>query len=722
MIRIIRKLEDYKDVESMKKAFFKSVEEITPEEIKDKPLIDLSNKGKIKLNLTKELVEKWKLDEWLANYKKEAHVSTGGIRGVQNILYCWDTRFPIHQLGVALATLGKALVLKDKIKDRQINKIASSEVRYNSQHYVELISRIQAAQGIKTHRPFKDKNTTIFMTSYLVFTHDYDGGEYATSSHAISRKIATKDLDSQGSQFMPEMSLEFVAKIEEIIEKAKNDGYTIELSEKDDPLIVHDFDGFDEYTEYLKNGVATETSINLINEAVSKGLKIMVECVGGSFYHNATNLFKRLGILETFDWCNIEEDPFFHAVGKTWVGGELIDYGCDSSLERVQVTMGYEKILADKPVGYTVLIADPDSDRLITGQVEPVERAEKLKELGIHFIKLGDDRVFVFYTPNQSFFFTMDYQMKYLKKASFWDNHPRFMIKTTASAIYWDRWAAANNIKVVDVPVGFKEIATMMKKIEKQISESKEVVVHDVYGNKINIGKDPRMVFAGEESGGMITGPEKLIKSRKGRIAVAMREKSDGEAAVLETALIADLFLQKKFLSEYFEQIFEENNIKERFDILMDPILYNENEPDPEILKREKAEGEKLRDEIDKCFLSICLGLKDNIITFDNAKEILSEMMPTLDFSDLEYVKFVGDGTYFRFKHKFVEVRKSGTDAKFKTYGGGEDQDEMKKYVAGISDFKGEKGKLFRKYISDEFCDNVIEKARKLYMEYLHMT
>ena len=70
----------------------------------------------------------------------------------------------------------------------------------------------------------------------------------------------------------------------------------------------------------------------------------------------------------------------------------------------------------------------------------------------------------------------------------------------------WDEWAKSHGIKVVNVPVGFKEIANIMKKVELQIKNNpdKEVVVDDVFGNSINLGVQPRLIFGGEESGGMI--------------------------------------------------------------------------------------------------------------------------------------------------------------------------------------------------------------------------
>ncbi len=53
------------------------------------------------------------------------------------------------------------------------------------------------------------------------------------------------------------------------------------------------------------------------------------------------------------------------------------------------------------------------------------------------------------------------------------------------------------------------------------------------------MGVQPRLVFAGEESGGMITGPEELFETKGGRIAISMREKSAGEATVVIAAMVS---------------------------------------------------------------------------------------------------------------------------------------------------------------------------------------
>ena len=74
-----------------------SVEKNTPSEIKQNKIFDYNDKNSFTFTLTRELVEKLKLKSWFEAYKKEAMVSTAGIRGPQNILYPHDTRFPIIQ-------------------------------------------------------------------------------------------------------------------------------------------------------------------------------------------------------------------------------------------------------------------------------------------------------------------------------------------------------------------------------------------------------------------------------------------------------------------------------------------------------------------------------------------------------------------------------------------------------------------------------------------------
>ena len=726
---------------------FKSVYDKTPEYIKNLDLIDLDNNGEIIFTLKKEHLLPYdarinpqglNLQDWFANYAKEAKVSTAGIRGPQNILYPQDTRFPINLVGIVLATLAKALVAKEKYPDKNILKIAGREVRYNSDKFLDAIARIQAANGIKTLVPKGKKTIPIWLASFLAFKLDLLGGEYITSSHGISVKNATKDLNSQGSQYLPEESMEFVEKIQEIFDETMKKGsYEIKLAAKDNPLINETImdklnDGVDLYVEYLQSGVAQKFNLDLIKDFNGK---IIIENVGGSAHRTLSRVLKKLGLEDKFVWFNTEEDPFFHSIGKYdhTPSGEkaFYDYSVDATViakrkngEKffpVIETMHYDEKLKNYPTGTVVLITDPDHDRLTITQTESVEAIPVLEEAGIDYIKLDESKVLTVFTANQAFLILMDFWAKQLKAQGLWDNHPRFMIKTTASALSWDEWAAHNGVKVINVPVGFKEIANIMKKVELKLKKApeKEVIIDDVFGNAVNLGVNPRLLFGGEESGGMIMGSDTLIKSLAGREAIAMREKSATEAIMIASALVAKLAGCKKSLSEQLIEIFDENKIVGRFDTRVDIAYYNESEPDINKLKEAKIAGEAKRTQNDLFYLTMAIALKEGLMTLDNIKEVLNDSFKSLIFDNLKSVKFVGDGTYMEFDDKYIEIRPSGTDAKTKAYAGGLDKQVLETYAGAMGNYSGERTALHRKYISDEFYDSAKEKAMDYYLAFV---
>lgn len=730
---------------TLENELFKSVYENTPEHIKNLDLMNFDNKGEFTFLLKKEHLapydeksnpEGLNLKEWFTNYAKEAKVSTAGIRGPQNILFPQDTRYPINLVGIVLATLAKALVAKEKYKGKEILKIAGREVRYNSELYLNAIARIQAAQGIKTLISEGRKTIPIWLASFLAFKLDLLGGEYITSSHGISVKNATKDLNSQGSQYLPEESLEFVDKIQEIFDETEKNGtYEIKIASEDNSLIDEDImkkleDGTNLYVEYLKSGVAQKCNLELIKEFEQK---IIIENVGGSAYRTLSRVLEKLEISDKFDWFNIEEDPFFHSIGKydhTPKGEkEFYDYSVDATVISKRLngekyfpvieTMNYKEKLKDYPYLTTVLITDPDHDRLTIAQKESSLRIPKLEEAGINYIRLDEKSILTVFTANQAFLMLMDFQAKQLKSQNLWNNHPRFMIKTTASALSWDEWAKCHRVKVVNVPVGFKEIANIMKKVELKLKKAPntEIIIDDVFSNPINLGVNPRLIFAGEESGGMIMGTEELIRSKTGRLAVAMREKSATEAIIVASALLSKL--QDISLSRYLVQIFDDCDIKGRYDTRVDIAYYNESEPDIEKLKLEKIDGERKRTENDLFYLSMAIAVKEGVMTLDDVKEVLNDSFKSLSFDNLQSIKFVGDGTYLEFSDKFIEIRPSGTDAKTKAYGGGVDKQLIELFASSIGNYSGYRTEFHKKFIDDKFYNTTKDKAMEYYLAFV---
>lgn len=727
----------------LEKSLFESVNSKTPDYIKMNKLVDLSNKNEFTFRLKKEHLEQYDADknpeglnlkEWFAGYAKEAEVSTAGIRGPQNILYPHDTRFPINLIGIMLATEAKALVANELYPNAELIKLAGCEVRYNSQEFLELIARIQAAHGIKTIVPKGRKTIPIWMASFLAFKLDLLGGEYITSSHGISVKNATKDLNSQGSQYLPEESMLFVDKIKYIFNEVEKNGYyDIKIAANDNPLISEEVmteldDGIKLYKQYLLDGVAKDSNLNLI-----KSLKnnIVIENVGGSAYRTLSRILNKMDIDSHFVWMNKEEDPFFHGIGKydTDPKGNktFYDYSVDATVLSkdkdgkpyfpVIKSLNYDEKLKDFPVGTAVFITDPDHDRLTVCQIESKDKTDYLKGLGVDYVDLGNDRILTVFTANQSFLMIMDFWANQLKKEGLYDKHPRFMIKTTASARSWDEWAKKNNINVVNVPVGFKEIANVMKKVEKQIADNpqKDVVVTDVLGNDINLGVNPKLIFGGEESGGMIIGSEELIKSQAGRVAVAMREKSATEAIVVASALVAFLEKENKTMSEYLDDVFKSNSIISKFDIREDIAYYNESEPDIEKLKLAKKEGEAQRTKNDVFYLTMAVAKNKGKLNLEQIKEILSDTFKELNFDNLIDVKFVGDGTYLEFDDKFIEIRPSGTDAKTKAYGAGANKEEIKKFARIMGNYSGDLTEVYEKYVDMDLYKNSKEISFEQY-------
>ena len=729
----------------LEKELFKNVFDKTPDYIKNADLLNFDNENEFIFTLKREHLHAYdpeknpeglNLLEWFAGYAKEAKVSTAGIRGPQNIIYPQDTRFPINLVGIVLATLAKALVAREKYEGKEVRKLVGSEVRYNSELYLDAIARIQAAQGIRTLTPVERKTIPIWLASFLAFKLDLVGGEYITSSHGISVKTATKDLNSQGSQYLPEESLEFVDKIQEIFDIAEKYGtYHIHIAAKNHPLIDEEImsrlnDGIDLYVEYLKSGVAQN-----LDSVKKMEHKLFIESVGGCAYRTLSRVLEKLEISDKYEWNNIEEDPFFHSIGKydTDPKGNKVfyDYSVDATVlakrpngEKffpVIESLHYEEKLADKPLGTVVLITDPDHDRLTVCQIETAGAIPMLEDFGISYIKLNNERVLTIYTANQAFLMLMNYRVKQLKAQGKFKNHPRFMIKTTASALSWDEWAKHHGIKVVNVPVGFKEIANIMKKVELQLRENSksEVKVDDVFGNEINLGIEPRLVFAGEESGGMIMGSEDLIESMSGRKAIAMREKSATEAIIVASSLAAKLEEDNKTLSEYLEEIFNECNIIAKYDVREDISYYNESEPDIEKLKQAKVEGEKQRTKNDLFFLALAIAIKEGKANIDSVKKVLHNAFAELSFENLTDVKFVGDGTYLKFTDKYIEIRPSGTDAKTKAYGGGENLANISEFARVLGNYSGDRTELHRELISQDFYENSKEVALDYYLKFV---
>ena len=135
-------------------------------------------------------------------------------------------------------------------------------------------------------------------------------------------------------------------------------------------------------------------------------------------------------------------------------------------------------------------------------------------------------------------------------------------------------------------------------------------------------------------------------------------------------------------------------------------------------LKEAKVLGENQRTKNDIFYLALAMAKLEGKVNLDNIKEILSTTFPTLNFSNLLDVIFVGDGTYLDFEDKFVEIRPSGTDAKTKAYAGGDDKQLLINFADTLGNYSGVLNETYKKYIDEKYVDDCKENSFKVYDKY----
>ena len=79
-------------------------------------------------------------------------------------------------------------------------------------------------------------------------------------------------------------------------------------------------------------------------------------------------------------------------------------------------TLHYEKKLTEMPVGTSVLITDPDHDRLTIAQTEFACTIPELERAGIDYIRLNEDLILTIFTANQAFFNDNGFLVKTIEK------------------------------------------------------------------------------------------------------------------------------------------------------------------------------------------------------------------------------------------------------------------------------------------------------------------
>ncbi|MCA9795444.1 MAG: hypothetical protein KC910_26735, partial [Candidatus Eremiobacteraeota bacterium] len=250
--------------------------------IHDNPPFPLDSDAAAEVRLTPELAQRINLREQIEAFAEEAKVSTAGVRENQNVLCPWDHRYRINeyifaliaealsklvvelqperfadghqvdlikvrkhlseQVGVIEAIFGRPLEEVVELMKATPVRIVGGEVRSNTPRYVDLMSRIYAANGLPvvlTEDPKCGDTSNIFMWSFLTFVLGLSGGDYFTSSHGAPQKQSDKILAPDGAQYLPPLYARIVDHLLQILEQIEAGGYTLKLAARKDPKLIH---------------------------------------------------------------------------------------------------------------------------------------------------------------------------------------------------------------------------------------------------------------------------------------------------------------------------------------------------------------------------------------------------------------------------------------------------------------------------------------------------
>jgi phosphomannomutase len=745
------------------------------------PPFALEEDDELEFTFTPAVCERIGLRAQVEAFAAEARVSTAGVRENQNVLCPWDHRYRINEYILAIIAEALSKLVVELQAERVANlprpsldeiaawlgadnvavieslfempladivpfvrthpvRIVGSEVRSNSPRFIDLVSRIYAANGLYVFLMDDERNTktsAIFMWSFLTYVLGLSGGDYFTSSHGSPQKQSDKILAPDGSQYLPPLYQRICDHMVTILEAAETRGYTIRLAPRTDPHLWRRLT-YDKtaklYASYLRKGPASPGALATIHQATAAGLHLKLDFFGGAGGRTIRSIFQELGILDVFSggFIREDEDPFFHNIGfrvapKKGQPGEyeVVHDSVDASLLQVVKTAGYDQLLAEAALGQILFNVDPDVDRFVAAQLVPTSETSTLDALGISWLPLDGERALAVYSPNQFFLMVADNDLTVAQAEGIWESYDNFNIHTYVSAIAWDEWAQRNGLAYIRVPVGFKEIAAIERAIEQaaaQAGPGGSIQVTNERGDVLKLGERPKLHHAGEESGGRIGGPREPIYNVLGESVIGMREKSSGETCLSAVALAARLWLRSQasqrasdyYLHTYLQAIFEDNSIVNTMEFRGDIVHYNEAIVDPAELAAAKAQGIGERVVFNDFFRTLarahangCGGQLPAPLGLDQVRALLTEALPGMaaEWQRLERLDLWSDGLQLWFAPggavRDICLRPSGTDAKSKVYFDGTDKAYLQQlFEQHLKTFVPAPGALYQALIS----------------------
>ena len=659
--------------------------------VEEDPHIRIPEDRDVRIVYTKSFFEKNGLFKWISDFK----LGTAGYRDTidMNDFLSTDAPYNAHTIMIIAEAMAR---IYNKKGFGSIH--LGGEVRRYTSEIIGLMGRIFASRGITVHLNADRDTTPIWATSFGVFYNELDGGANITASHSQNFKQGFKPVDEKGMQLLG-MADEIRDEVRRIGEEAKSGHFSIALSAADSPRIKKDFHYLEAYADYLKD-IIPEEALRLIHEAQEAGMQVGVSTVGGSMHENSLALFQRFGIQSGKDgmiqYMHWEKRDDFHKVGE--IGGE--NYGCDPTKQIIYRNIGLKEKLLSGEIHFG-FIWDPDGDRYNIVTIAPGSVKTRAEESGLEVEYIAEtDKGIVYFKPSQIYFLNAALKLEMLAESGALFEHDQVIGTTypTSKSIgeladvfnrkYAKEFARSGTlVRVFNTPVGFKYFGEMVGDIEAQLDRGTEVVLKDVTGKEVSLGRSPRVLIMAEESGGAAMGSAtwRLSKGKR-RKSLAMKEKDGMQIALMNLGVVSKLFLEKKSFAELFVEKMEEYDIRYRYYNRIDKTLFEESLIG-EAREKAKAIGNKAKDYTVDAFKALTRKKPPQ-----EAQQDLQKLVGEgVRVPEIKSVFWAGDGTYIDFGTLWFELRASGTDAVLRFYIEGKDReflDALNKAFVGIADRK----------------------------------
>ncbi|NQZ66153.1 MAG: flippase-like domain-containing protein [Mycoplasmatales bacterium] len=329
---------------------------------------------------------------------------TAGIRGVMGL-----GSLKINTLTIAAAADSYARYLVEKFGKKSIVIIANDN-RTNGPHYKQIVINAMNKYDLVPYVLGQETMMATPLLSYLIREMGAVGGVNLTASHNTKEYNGFKVYDDLGGQLMPAETKNISKKMDEI------NFDTFELPKKTHP-------------KYIKRKLIDKYigELSKISNENNSDLNVVYSPMHGTGIELAEKIFKSIGVVKAnFVESQMKRDENFSSVNSP--NPE------DSNAYKLGLK------LARKNKSDIVLLTDPDGDRV--GVV--VKHKKRYKYL------TGDQIASVY----------LDYRLSKMKKIP----KGAYIVKTNVSTDLATLIAEKYGVKVIEVDVGFKNIADVINK------------------------------------------------------------------------------------------------------------------------------------------------------------------------------------------------------------------------------------------------------------------